>query len=115
VVDIELPQRRTLAAVLTLMSVAKHQVATCEPYGYPRRAVVTEQMHHSRYTEGAADDWNRVVVFAHGEPTPEFEVVRLAVIVERERHTTKQQYDRALHRCHLNRYEVAVKREYWKR
>jgi hypothetical protein len=115
VIDIQLAGRRALPAVLALMRIAEHQVATSEPHGHARRAVVTKQVNHSRHAKLASDDGYGVILGAHWKLSPEVEVVRLSAIVERRGRAPIQENDRPFHGRHLDRNEVAVKSKDGKR
>ena len=84
VVDVELPQRRSLAAILTLMGVSEHEVAARKAHRHPRRPVVPQEVHDPRHPEVSAHDGNGVVAVARRKIAPEREVVRVAFLVQRQ-------------------------------
>jgi hypothetical protein len=102
VIDIQLPQRRTLSTILTLVGVPEHQVATRESYGDARGSIISKQVNHARDAERAPDNWNSVIVSAHRQVAPQVEVVRFTDIIQGECDTAVKQHDRALYGCHLN-------------
>jgi hypothetical protein len=107
-VDIQLAKRRPLSAVLTLVRVAKHQIAACQPHRHARRSIVAKQVNHARHAEIASDDWNRVILCPNGQLAPQLEIVRLTAVVKGEGHPPIEQNNGALHRRHLHRNEVTV-------
>jgi hypothetical protein len=111
-VNVELAQRRASSTVLTLMRVAKHQVATSQANGRARNAVVPEQMDNAWNSKPSADDGELVVVSAYWKVPPELEIVRVPVLVECEGAPTIKKNNRTLDRGHLNGTEVPIEDEH---
>jgi len=114
-VDIQLSKRWPLSTVLTLVSVAKHQVPTSQAHGDPRGPVVAKQVNNARHAELPADDGNRVIVCPDRQLSPELKVVRFPTVVQGQGHAPVEQNHGALDRGHLNRNEVTVESQDRKR
>jgi len=115
VIDVEVPNGRALAAVLTLVRVAQHQVLARETNRRPRLAIVLVQVQHARDAQTAADDRQTIVRISYGQLTPEIEVVPISVFVERLSYTSIEEHEGSLARRDLNGLEVPVQNQNWRR
>ena len=114
-VNIELAQRRASPAILTLMRVAKHQVATSQANGRARNAIVPEQVDDPWNSKPSANDGQLVVVSAYRKVPPEFEIVGVTVLVQCEGAPAVKKNNRALDRGHLNGTEVPIEDKHGER
>ena len=110
-INVEFAKRRTPATILTLVSVAEHEVAARQANCRARDTIVAQQMNHSRNAKSAAHDGQLVIISANGEISPQVKIVGVAVLIESECAPTIEKNDCALDRGHLNRAEVSVEDE----
>ncbi len=66
VIDVEIALRRSAPTILAPKSVAQHQVPTREAHDEARRAIVTQEMQDSRYSNRSPDDGQRIVFVPEG-------------------------------------------------
>ena len=81
-IDVQVADGRPLAAVLTLVRIAEHDVAAREAHDGPRFAVVALQVEDSRDAQRTPDDGQQIVLFAHRECAPAVKIVGFAHLVQ---------------------------------
>ena len=101
-VNVEIAQRRTLAAVLALMGVAEHEIASREPDGDARRAVVAQEVDDARHAERPVHERDAVVPVAKWQAPPHVELVGFAALVEGERGAAVEENNGSLDGRDLN-------------
>jgi hypothetical protein len=107
-VDIQLANRRPLSAILTLVRIAKHQIAARQAHRHARCSIVAKQVNHTGHAELASNDWNRVILCPNRQLAPQLEIVGLTAVVKGEGHPPIEQNNGPLHRRNLHGNEVTV-------
>jgi hypothetical protein len=111
-VDVELAKLRAFSAVLALVRVTKHEVSTRKPNRHAGGPVVPQEVDDSRDPKLAVDERDGIVAHAYRLVTPEAEIVRLTLLVQRQRYASVQQHDSALHGRHLDGSQVAIEHKH---
>ncbi len=110
-IDVEVPHGQVFVAVLALVCVAEHDVLPRQTYGGPTNSFVPTQVQDARNAQGAPDNREAVVAFAHGQTAPGTEIVQFARVVDGVGGISEKQEKRPPRRRDVNRMKVFVERQ----